>query len=235
MASGASRLVRVPLRFVAGYTPRWAPDGGHVMILGRNEDRAEAFGYFLVDVNTGELTSVVTVGMNAPAYAQYSRDGRHFYYVHPPRGIVRRDLASGEEQVTVARGNRSGIGRFAISPDGETLAFIGTKQINGRPATALELQPFTGSPKVLVRAVEPAYLSLHGWTPDSRALLLARATGSSPYQLWRIPVLGGEPTDLRFSLVPTPNSISLRPDGRQIAYTERVMQHELWVTPAPFK
>lgn len=233
MASGNTRLLPVPLRFVAGYIPRWAPDARHVMILGRNEDRVEAFGYFQVDVDTGEMTPIVTVGMNAPAFSQYSRDGRHFFYVHPPRGLVRRDLATGEEQLTIARGHRSHLGPFAISPDGDSIAFIGTTEGNGRWATALEVQPFEGRPTVLARAAAPAYVSLHGWTPDSQALLLARGTGTHPYHLWRIPAQGGEATDLRFSLTPAPNGISLSPDGRRIAYVERVMQNELWIAPAP--
>lgn len=233
MASGNMRLMPVPLLFVSGYSPSWAPDGRHVMIHGRNENRVEAFGYFEVDVETGEMTPVVTVGMGAPAFSQYSWDGQHFYYVHPPRGLVRRDLATGGEQVTIARAYRSALERFAISPDGHSIAFIGTTEANGRWDTAVEVQSFEGRPRVLARAVGPARVSLHGWTPDSQALLVARGTGTQPYQLWRIPTQGGEATDLRFSLTPTPSAISLSPDGGRIAYTERVIQHELWVTPAP--
>jgi Tol biopolymer transport system component len=232
MVSGKARQVPVPLLFVAGYTPRWSPDGRHVMILGRNEDRVESFAYFQVTLETGELVPVVTLGSSGPAYAQYSGDGRHFYYVHHPRGLVRRDLANGEEVVSIARGGRSELGPFAVSPDGDTVAFVGSTETNGRWTSVLEVQRFDGTSRVLASAVEPDYVSLHAWTPDSEALLFARGTGATPYQLWRIPAAGGPATDLRFSLVRTPNGISLSPDGQRIAFTERVMQQELWITPA---
>jgi len=230
MVSGHARPVPVPLLFVNGYTPRWSPDGRHVMILGRNEDRVEAFAYFQVTLDTGELVRVATLGSAGPAHAQYSGDGRYFYYVHPPRGLVARELATGIEQVAIAKGHRSSLGPFAIAPDGQTIALIGATQAKGRQVTALEVQPFDGTPRELARAVEPAYLSLHAWTPDSQALLVARGAGPKPYQLWRIPAAGGPSTDMRFSLIPTPNGISLSPDGLRIAYTERFMQQELWIT-----
>lgn len=230
MVSGHTRQVPVPLLFVSGYTPRWSPDGRHVMILGRNEDRGESFAYFQVTIDTGELAPVATLGSAGPAHAQYSGDGRHFYYVHPPRGLVARDLSTGVEQVTIGKGHRSGLGPFAIAPDGQTIAFIGATETKGRQVTALEVQPFDGTPRELVRAVEPAYVSLQAWTPDSQALLIARGAGATPYQLWRIPAGGGPLTDMRFSLIPSPSGISLRPDGQRIAYTERFMQQELWIT-----
>jgi len=231
--SGALRPVPVPLLFVAGYTPRWAPDGRHVIILGRNENREEAFGYFQVEVDTGDMTPVATVGMNAPAFSQYSRDGRHFFYVHPPRGLVARNLSTGEEQVAIARGQHSALGPFVIAPDGETIALVGTTQTNGRQVTTLQVQRLPGRPRELARAVAPAWVSLHAWTPDGQGLLFTRGSGTNPYKLWRISAQGSDLTDMHFSITPSPNPISLSPDGQQIAYTERVMQHELWITPAP--
>jgi hypothetical protein len=147
---------------------------------------------------------------------------------------VARDLSTGEEHVTIAKDPRSDLGRFAISHDGEAIAFIRSRQSGGQRLTTLEVQQSAGGPRELARAVAPSYVSLHAWTPDSKALLFARGVGTKPYRLWRIPAEGGEATDMHLSLTPTPNGISLSPDGQRIAYPERVMLHELWITPNAF-
>ena len=43
--------------------------------------------------------------------------------------------------------------------------------------------------------------------------------------------LGGQPIDVRFSTAPTPNPISVSPDGRRVAYAERVVEYEVWIAP----
>jgi Tol biopolymer transport system component/tRNA A-37 threonylcarbamoyl transferase component Bud32 len=233
MVSGEARQLPVPLLFVGGYSPRWSPDGKHVIIWGRNEERQEAFGYFQIEVNTGNMTPIVTVGMNAPAVSQYSRDGRRFFYLHPQRGVMARILATGEEHVTIAPSPRSEPSAFALAPDDQSIALIARTETDGRQVTTLEVHPLTGRPRELVRTTAPEWLSLQAWTPDGQHLLFMRGRGSKPYTLWLISARGGEPTDMHFSLMPTANPISLDPDGRRIAYTERVMQHELWITPWP--
>lgn len=233
MVSGEARQVPVPLLFVGGYSPRWSPDGRRVMIWGRSEEREESFGYFEVEVDSGALTPAVTIGRSVPAISQYSPNGQHFLYGHPLRGIVARHLSTGDERVAISNGRYSSIGPFVVAPDGESIAFIGWAQTGGRGATTLEVQSLSGRPHELARATAPDWLWLHAWTPDGEGLLFARGTGTKPYTLWRISARGGEPIDMRFSTVHTPNPISLSPDGQRIAYAERIIEHELWITPAP--
>jgi serine/threonine-protein kinase len=230
VGSGETIQVDVPLLFVGGYSPRWSPDGREVLIWGRNEERVEDFGYFRVDLQSGAVTRVLTLGMNAPALSQYAADGQRIYYVDPKRGIVSRALASGEESIVVPRGKREAIGNFALAPALDSIAFIGHYP-NG--VTCLEMLSSDGRQRELTRAVQPSWVALHAVTPDTTGFVFARGTGAKPYSLWLMPSAGGEPVDMQLSLVPTANPISLSPDGRRIAYTERVMRQELWSTPAP--
>ena len=68
--------------------------------------------------------------------------------------------------------------------------------------------------------------------PDGQGLIFGDGSNASePFALFRIPALGGTAVDLRFSMVPSPNPIRLSPDGRRIAYTERIVERELWIAP----
>jgi len=240
VSSGETRALAVPLPFVGGYTPRWSPDSRFVVIWGRDGEANDRFGFFRVDVATGDTSLLVSVGLNTVPHSQYAPDGRRFLYVHPPRGIVARDLLTDHEQLVVPNAG-SQLGRFFISPDGSSIAYVGSTGGDARDPDAvarsidrLEVQPFGGRPRELARVKSPAWLTLHGWTPDGQHLLYARDAGSSPHRIWRIPASGGSPVDTRVAILPEPNPISLSPDGRRVAYTERVVQTELWITPVFF-
>jgi Tol biopolymer transport system component len=117
-----------------------------------------------------------------------------------------------------------------VSPDGRSIAFI---RIFVDRASALDVQAFGGRRVRLARARHPDRLDLQAWTPDGQYLLYSRGAGTSPYTLWRIPVGGGEPLDMRFSTGPTVNVVSVSPDGGHIAYVDRFNDTELWITPLP--
>lgn len=231
MITGAVKVIDVGLPFLGGYSPRWSPDGRHLVIWGRDGERMEDFGFFRVDVATGEILELVPIGTNMPAFAQYSPDGTHLVHVHPTRGLVSRDLATGREEVLVpSRGEV--LGPLNLTRDGRSLAFARMAGDEDARVSTIEVQRGREAPQVLMRVKWPLWLTLHGWTPDGQHLLYSLARGTSAEaSLHRLDVESGRSLDLRFTLMPTVNGISLSPDGRFLAYTERMLETELWVAP----
>jgi len=230
LTTGNVRHIPVPLVFLGGYTPRWSPDGTSVTVWGRNGERIEDFGYFRVDVVSAATTEVVNLGINAPAYIQYSPDGRNFWYVDPRRGLIARDVATGTEDVVVPVSRGSRPSRFFLSPDGRSIALL---RVDDEASSAvLEVRGRQGRPRALVRTNAGTALDFHGWTPDGQALLYSQGS-RSPLPLWRISVHGGPPMDMRLPWTQTPNVMSVSPDGDRIAYTENTFLTELLITSLP--
>lgn len=227
MTTGQVRPLSVPLVFVGGYTPRWSADGRYVAVWGRDGVHAGAWGYFRVDVTSGDTTLLVRLGINAPALAQFSPDGRAFLYTDPRRGIVSRELTSGREHVVVAVHVQGRPTRFSVSPDGASLAFVRVAGPDDALTTTLEVQRRGHAPAVKARAAAPDWLTLHAWTPDGTHVLYANGRGDGPGRLWRVGADSGAPVDLRFRTLDAANAISLHPDGRRIAYAERVLTPQL--------
>jgi hypothetical protein len=233
MTTGHVRRLSLPLVFLGGYTPRWSADGRHVAVWGRDQESAAAWGYFRVDVASGETALLVRVGINAPAYAQFTPDGRAFLYTDPRRGIIAHDLASGRDEVVVPVRAESRPGRFAMSPDGHALAFVRLAGPEDTLGSTIEVQRPGRRPVVLVQAAWPEAITLHAWTPNGTHLLYARSRGDALGSLWRIAADGGTPVDLRFRIFGGPNAISVHPDGQRIAYAERVLSPELRISRLP--
>lgn len=232
MASRRTRRVPLSLSFLGGYSPVWLPEVESVIIWGRGERDGPA-GYYRVDLGSGRTTPIVLTGVeDTPAFSQCSPDGRRFLYTDPARGVVSRDLATGHETIAVPKGAGTSIGRFKLSPDGASLAFVRTRQTTSEWTSVLELQRMGGRPRELARASAPEILNLQAWTPDGGAVLFTRGTGNRPHPLWRLSASGGVPRDMHFAIARTPNAISLSPDGRQMAYSERFVDPELWIWPS---
>jgi len=220
------------LGFLGGYTPEWAPDSRSVVVWASDDGRDDRLGYYRVDVRTGEATAVVIRGGAEPANSALSPDGRRFFYRHPDRGIVVRDLTTSRERVVVSGPNVP----FRLSPDGRRIAYARDLRRPEGWATALLVQQVDeAAPREILRVDRPDFLRLQAWSPDGTRLLYTRASGDRAHQLWAVPISAGTPISLGVSFIRSgsgePNGLSLSPDGRQIAYPERVVQAELWIGP----
>jgi Tol biopolymer transport system component len=223
LSSGTARQVPVSLDYLGGYSPQWLPDGQRLVVWGRSE---EQWGYYQVDLRTQHVSPVMTVGnRNARAYSAIARDGR-FLYTDPARGIVSLNLdGTRQDTVVVASGARSDIGRFMLSPDLQSIAFV------ANAGTQLKLQSADRSVRTLVTATSAEPINLQAWVPDGTAVLYTRPSVGRAPKLWRVSA-SGEPSqvDLHFEVVGNlTNPVSFSPDGRRMAYTERVTRRELWM------
>ena len=230
--TGEARVVPTALGFLGGYSPEWAADGRSVVVWGSDDGGDRRLGYYRIDLQSGAASEVVILGRPDPANSALAR-GDQFFYRDPDRGIVTRHLGTSRERV-VAGVERGPLGWFRLAPDGRTLAY--TRHLR-RPegwVTTLVVQPIDGAPRELIRVDRPAQLRVQAWTPAGDAVLYTQAAGDRPHQLWLAPATGSAPRNLGVSFIRSgssePTGLSLSADGRTIAYTERVVQSELWTT-----
>jgi Tol biopolymer transport system component len=221
-------------------SPRWSPDGRALIAAAR--DRHGRNGIFRIDAQTGEFTNVV-YGPGFPAQPQWSRDGAKIYYVHD--GVIERDLTSGNTRALLPPlASRS---QLALSPDGQFLALAGLAY-DSESSRLLQILPTGGGqPRELLSLAEGEKWGAArtvAWTPDSRALIVLKATPARK-ELWMVPVDGGSPRRLdidadsftRDAEGGLDQGFSLSPDGRQIAFLTGKSAAEVWALenflPAP--
>ena len=231
-----------------GFDPRWSADGRFILVDARERDYAgplmDSQGLYRIDVQTGSVTPLVQTtaaiaGIDSPAW---SPDGRAIFERRPPLGdrsrIVTRDLETGEEKelyraVPPARVHHWPTSNLAVSPNGQRLAFVWTDaKAVGKTFALMVLPTAGGEPRELLRAQEPAVISVPTWTPDSRHIMYARTVyGEKPrFELWRISAEGGEPQKLGLVMEELePYGLSVHPDGKRIAFTAGTEREEVWV------
>jgi len=116
----------------------------------------------------------------------------------------------------------------ALSPDGQVIAFVGTRAGLARAYT-LDLR--TGAVRLLgdLSATDSVRVRIEQWAPDG-FVYFTRAVGLGPPELWRLPARGG--TLQRYAAIPVAcdvPSLSLAPDARSgacIVYDDRP---DLWL------
>jgi Tol biopolymer transport system component len=229
-AAGRLRDVPSMLGFLGGYSPEWMPGGRAVVVWGSDDGSDARLGYYQIALTDGSPQPLVLRGQAEPANAAVSPDGRTLYYRAPGRGLVAHSLTTASDRVVVA----GATGPFQLSRDGTELAFTRPEPDGSQ---SLSVQPLDGPARELVRVQAPESLRVHGWSRLDDAVLHTRAEANRPHELWVVPVRGGPPRRLDATFIRSgssePNGFSLHVDGATLAYTERVVQPELWITAWP--
>jgi serine/threonine-protein kinase len=219
---------------LARVSPEWSPDGRTLLV--RGTDRRNRTGVFRLDVRSGHVEPAVVVDvahMSDVGQFAWWIDGQSIVY-RSPRGLAVRDAADHEMWPFEAGRSFDGLrlGRFALAPDGRSLAFsailIGTDPAVG----VLDVMSLDGTPRELTRATYPNQVFLQTWTPDGRELLYTRRDVSRPppHELWRISVDTAQASDTGIAIpgYTQINAISLSPDARTVAYTGGEARWSLW-------
>jgi serine/threonine protein kinase/Tol biopolymer transport system component len=242
VATGVIRTLHPKLQ-LDRYLPRWSPDGKSVRVYGTDDLVGETrIGWYEVNVATEASKPVV---LDIAPLAQFLPDFQSVIYLDDPdepskgRGLVWRQLASGQERVIVPEGAESVGGRPEISPDGRFLAFLANQRVNGKTVHRLELQPLDGGPRrILLSSVEPDRISLHTWTPEGQHIIISRghskAMTASRESVWLLPVHGGSLVDMHFTVAPRAG-FDMNRDGRRIVYAEPIQAEVLWTRPLPLE
>jgi Tol biopolymer transport system component len=204
---------------------RWSPDGRSILVYDYEEVGGDLY---LISAETGDITPVAQgkLGINIQD-AELSLDRKQVFYLcqHRERSaytksIVVHNLETGEEKEL----SREDCLSLALSPDSQQLAFCSFHVLHLMPTMG-------GEPRQLLR-LPPSERFPYGigpaWTPDGRYIIVAKgrnlyqddpeADTRQLFELWRIPVEGGEVQKLGFAMKEA-HELSIHPDGRQIAFT----------------
>jgi Tol biopolymer transport system component len=216
----------------------WSSDNRFVT-FGGSEGLSE--GLYRIDLETSEITRIVRFGTDEMILGGVpSFDGRYSFDAlgNQENGfsqIVARNLETGElrELYRFPRLER-GI-TLALSPDGRWLSFINA---GWGAVRSLRIMPASGGDAREVwsfgETKEGTPGGNHTWTPDGRYIVFEAPDPSDMrvWDLWRVPVEGGQPEKIglqrRWGIL----SLTIRPDGRQLAFAGRggsSMDSELWV------
>jgi Tol biopolymer transport system component len=218
----------------------WSPDGKS--FLANGEDLEGQAGYFVIGRRTGTTEPVAISHEDDAVFdGQWFPDGTRVLYARNSSRegwakLVAHDLETGaEEEIVQVTENRL-IGSAALSPDGNSLAFVvWDLDERGMPQTLkLLVTPIpSGPPTELFQVRPPDAIAGLSWSGDSGSLLFIRANmgrsdaKAEPEQYWQISASGGEPKRLGFlSDIVGVRGPRIHPDGSRIAYTrgdERVV------------
>lgn len=199
------------------YLIKWSPDGQSFLLNGG----------VVVDAQTGKITATVPNGY----WGSWSPDGKTIFYAkndvfNKSRPLVARDLKSGEDKVLV-----SGFVGFgaAVSPNGERLAFSSLSGENYELSTLYILSLKEDKSREIFRLKTPEDFGPMAWSPDEgRILFVRRNFQKNKFEIWQIPVEGGQPQNLGLSTT-SMSPISIHPDGKRIAYSFGQPKAEMWV------
>jgi Tol biopolymer transport system component len=188
-------------------------------------------GYYLVNLDTGKISALVEFSHDFIILQhEFAKDGKHFFHIIADRKLTISmiqdlDLQTGKER-ELYRSEEKLMG-LAISPDGKWL-------VTTTSPLTLSLIPIGGGiPRTVHRFDQVNRISISGWTPDGKYILVAagqpgEAEGTI---LYKVPVVGGEPQKIKFQQT-FRNRPTVHPDGQRIAFGSTEGQSsdaEVWV------
>jgi len=203
--------------------PRWSTDDRSIILTGM--DRKVGIGLFQVDVQTGGMTPFSVGNDWQAAQAVFASDGSALYftrYIDPHKGIVKRDLKTGQE--TQLTSGTSG-GALALSPDDDYLAYwVSGKSVN----TIMTVPTSGGTPREITQMNVLRYIDVSlAWTGDGRFLLFTKPN-KDVTELWRVSIDGKQSESLGLAMKLLTH-LNVRSDGKQLAFTGGESSQEIWV------
>jgi Tol biopolymer transport system component len=218
METGDIQEVAAHLMINSSYC--WTPDGRAIIVRGRDRGSRGKYGIYEVEIPGGRASLLFELTNEDAADVIWTKDRKAVIY---SRGgsITMRDLETNREKVLLKQPGLSLLA--AISPDGEYLPVM-----TGRKR--LQLLSLTGGAMRELTQLTDQQTIFGGltWTPDGKYLVFSTVNGQGFNSLFRISLEGGDPEKLWESkdLIA---SLSIHPDGRQIALSTLTQVTEIWV------
>ena len=211
--------------------PVWSPDGARLAFLRIAEGRTE----YISIPSDGGAESTLAKFAGAPAdtvqplpAVSWTRDGKSLAVVEtgekqlPAVALV--SLAGGKvRRITTPPEGSEGDSTPAVSPDGNTLAFLrGT----GPDSADIYLCGLAGGN---LRRLTFDDRGIRGiaWTPDGQDLVYAASRNGGGWRLWRLPAYGGSPREIAVAGAQA-HYPAIAPQGRRLAYTDSPSVSAIW-------
>jgi Tol biopolymer transport system component len=206
----------------------WAPDGQSFLAAGT--DLKQRPGLFRVAIDSGAVTRLADPldrqGANVGTGLALSADGSEIYVRRANQetiNIVARNLSSGTERELAswprpASAMNDYLGRPSLSPDGRQIATVMSH--SATEASVILIAPGSGETRTLRRGAASAPEVLM-WAPDNRSVFVRwTSPGTTPAspEVWRIPVTGGAPVRVEWTLGHDNREFRVHPDGRRLVY-----------------
>jgi Tol biopolymer transport system component len=125
------------------------------------------------------------------------------------------------------------VGGFALSPDATSIAIAGRRTVGRDRRNVIAVSHEGGPPREILQLDSEERIALQTWTHDSRGLIYTsfKPGNPAPHEVWYIAADGGAARPLGLSIdgFTQVNSLTIRPDGGQIAFTRGgAIDYELW-------
>lgn len=206
----------------------WFPDGKHLAVMARLKDGSSG-GIYNFEIKTGKMVPLLISNKDtAYAFPSVSPDGKTIFthtFVPNNQSIYSYDTEKKERKLLFQSGKDRYIYSVRLSSDGKQLAFI---LMTTRPDefAALMVMPSSGGEaRAIFRSTTSGLWGLFAWyygldwSPDGKYIYFARRNEEGdPFKLLRVPVQGGTPEQTGVEMEGL-HSISIRPDGKQIAFS----------------
>jgi Tol biopolymer transport system component len=203
--------------------PSWSPDGRSVLLFGR--DSGGRYGIFHINLKTGKALNVLRQGEDLFVAPAGWRDERNFLYGRVDeknnRGEIRlRNLDSGDEKVLYSVSPAVN-GALAVSPDRRWLSALESSR--SREYVLRVISTDSGEVKRLFKFSQkdrPDRIR-HAWSADSKYVFYIKRSvtkDSSKFEVWRMPVDGGQPQKTGLEMPGVIDYMSAHPDGEHIAF-----------------
>jgi Tol biopolymer transport system component len=218
------------------YTPAWSPDGQRLAFIRHveAEEGVPVDGVFVISALGGPTTPLAT--LRSPRHGlSWSPDGSLLAVsrreeAEGPSAIWLLSVESGMlQRLTKPPPTYSGDSQAQFSPDGRTLAFVRAEHFWDDD---IYLVPTEGGEERRLTE-DNVWTEGLAWTPDERALVFSswRPGGMGSYNLWWVPVSGGDPELLEFG--GHGQSPTTSREGARLAYTRAEMNQDIWRVGGP--
>jgi len=211
--------------------PVWSPDGARLAFLRIAEGRTQ---YLAIPSDGGAERTLAEFG-GAPADAgqpspavSWTRDGKSLVVVETGEkqlpAIALVSLADGAvRRITQPPEGSEGDSTPAVSPDGNTLAFVrGT----GPDGADIYLCDLAGGNLRRLTFDDRAIRGI-AWTPDGQDMVYAAQRSGGGWRLWRLAAYGGSPREVAVAGAQA-HFPAIAPQGRRLAYTDSPSVSAIW-------
>jgi Tol biopolymer transport system component len=221
----------LPMSALSSHPLTWSSDSRSIYTSLTDKGRR---GLYRVSLVTGAVEAVVPVDSGVLGFplsldttlVGWSPDATRLYKKVNvgqapsglPMALIEHRLADHAERELYRTPGGSGIGAFAVSPDGSTLAFMA----GGPQGGGLILVPAAGGQ---ARVLAPGHRASHVyWSADGRFVFTSDGLG--PGSAWMFEVAGGSGTRLTLPSETTVNAVTLSPDNKQLAFVAGTEQKD---------